>query len=58
MFFDQVLGGGLIATTVLAVTDLQNANPKGMAPFIIGLSAAAGGLAWGPNSGFFYSNYQ
>jgi len=51
MFFDEVLGAGVLVTTVFSTTDPFNANPPGMAPLLIGLSATAMGLAFGPNSG-------
>ena len=51
MFFDQVVGAAILVTTVFATTDPFNANPPGMAPLIIGLSATAMGLAFGPNAG-------
>ena len=37
--------------TVLAVTDPKNANPKGLAPLIIGLTVAALALSYGSNGG-------
>ena len=51
MFFDQVLGAGILVTTVFACIDPHNANPKGMTPFIVGLSALAVGLSYGANAG-------
>ena len=54
MFFDEVLGAGVLVTTVFSTTDPFNANPPGMAPLLIGLSATAMGLAFGPNSGYVF----
>lgn len=51
MFFDQVFGSAILATTVLAVTDPFNANPPGMAPWFIGMSATTIGLSFGSNAG-------
>jgi len=51
MFFDQIVGANFLVTTVFATTDPFNANPPGMAPFFIGLSATAMGLAFGGNAG-------
>jgi len=54
MFFDQVAGGAVMGTTVLAVTDPFNANPAGkagMAPLIIGTAAGTMGLSYGSNAG-------
>jgi len=51
MFLDQVLGSFVLVTTVFSTTDPKNANPPGMAPLLIGLSATSMGLAFGPNSG-------
>ena len=51
MLIDQMVGAWILVTTVLATTDPKNANPPGMAPYFIGLSATAVGLAWGENAG-------
>ena len=51
MLVDQMVGAWILVTTVLATTDPKNANPPGMAPYFIGLSATAVGLAWGENAG-------
>ena len=51
MLIDQMVGAWVLVTTVLATTDPKNANPPGMAPYFIGLSATAVGLAWGGNAG-------
>ena len=51
MFFDQVFGSMIVATTVLAVTDPYNANPPGMAPLFIGMAAGTMGLSYGTNAG-------
>ena len=51
MLIDQMVGAWILVTTVLATTDPKNANPPGMAPYFIGLSATAVGLAWGDNAG-------
>lgn len=51
MLVDQMVGAWVLVTTVLSTTDPKNANPPGMAPYFIGLSATAVGLAWGGNAG-------
>jgi len=58
MFFDQIVGANILVTTAFALTDQYNANPPGMAPFFIGLSATAMGLAFGGNAGYVeYGNF-
>ena len=51
LFFDLMTGGWILVSTVLATTDPKNANPPGMAPWFIGLSATAVGLSYGSRSG-------
>ena len=51
LFFDQVTGAWILVSTVLALTDPRNANPPGLAPLFIGLSATAVGVAYGGNGG-------
>ena len=51
MLFDEVLGTFILEVSALAVTDPKNAFPPGMGPYLVGLSATAMGLAFGPNSG-------
>merc|ERR1719402_774360 len=51
MFLDQIMGAAILVTTVFSTTDPYNANPPGMAPLLIGLSATAMGLAFGSNAG-------
>lgn len=51
MFFDQVIGTFILVSTVMALTDPRNANPPGLAPLFIGLSATAVGVAYGGNAG-------
>ena len=51
MFFDQVIGGFVLVSTVMALTDPRNANPPGMAGLFIGLSDFAVGVAFGGNAG-------
>lgn len=51
MFFDQVFTTMVLAVTVLATIDPCNANPGGMAPLLIGLSATTMGLCFGDNAG-------
>lgn len=51
MLFDEVVGTFILEVSALAVTDPKNAFPPGMGPYLVGLSATAMGLAFGPNSG-------
>merc|ERR1712002_2001 len=51
MVIDQAVGAWILVSTVLATTDEKNANPPGMAPFFIGLSATAVGIVFGGNAG-------
>ena len=54
LFADQLFTTSILVLTVLAVTDPNNANPKGLAPLIIGLTVAALALSFGSNGGFVY----
>jgi len=51
LFIDQMTGTWILVSTVLALTDPRNANPPGLAPLFIGLSATAVGISYGGNGG-------
>ncbi len=52
-FRDQIIGTALLLICVLAATDLRNRAPlANMAPFIIGLSVVAIGMAFGADAGY------
>jgi len=48
---DQVFTTMIFVSTVFAVVDPKNTNPKGLGPLLIGLAAAALGMAFGANGG-------
>lgn len=51
MFFDQIVGTAVLMLGIMAMTDSKNANPGGVAPLCIGLTATAVGLTFGANAG-------
>jgi len=52
-FRDQIIGTALLLFLILTVTDVLNSPPQAsLAPFIIGLSVVAIGMAWGSNAGY------
>ena len=51
MLFDQMTGTWILASSVLAATDPNNAKPGGMTPLVVGLAAATVGLSYGSNAG-------
>jgi len=51
MWFDQVVGTTVLILGIMAMTDGKNANPGGLAPLTIGLTATTVGLTFGANAG-------
>ena len=56
MIVEQAAGLFLIVLTAFSTSDPENACPPGLAPFMIGLSAAMAGLTFSANSG--YNSYR